>query len=587
MSEQFPGHEYRIDQNVDEPKVQVGQTAHAPWYSRVFVGSAYERNPMRTVAMVAVAVFALGSIGTYSVVSGDAIKSFSNAVFAAKVKAVTYTWNLAGYDGGGRGNAVAMDPNNSGSAALGGDVWGPHTTMNQGNLWTPRMSGLNGIGDVYVRAVAFSKKHPGTTYWGVGTLTGLGGSYNGFFGSETKGSFTMTKMSTTVGFASSQAAGSAGLTPRAVGRLIAVDYDTKSGTEYIYALTSRGLARSTNGGASFLILGLSSVPNMAWKAVDVAPDGSLYIADYGTRSSDTAVTGQQLWHVTNPRAASPTITDITASSKLPAPVNDFATINGSVWAASATGLYELVGSTWQPVGASFFGATPGLVISSIDGAGKTVYVGMGDAPSGDFIAKSTDGGTTWNFVTQAASIQSTVQGTTRTWWLAAHGLPSSYGVEQLAVDPNNPNFVISSGFRGAYATTDGGATWYPSDNGLDGSEVSHILVGASGQAWNDDTDWAQPTGAPWKTIATTDFYSSVQGSQTTVTFPTPALSRTVNGHTYALVKGRPYNITMDGRSVSTQYFQGALTNPTDIEISPEGYIYIAQFGGGVLVGTPH
>jgi hypothetical protein len=542
------------------------------------------------IATLLIYVFAAGqettSFGTTdfnnAMKSNTVVNGAGGVQLATAATAGTYTWNAAGYDGGGRGNAVAIDPNNPGHAGIAGDVWGTRLTANQGALWTPNMWGLNGIGDDYGRAVAFSKKNPGVSYWGMGTLSGYtSGGYTGFFGTSQPGGLQMTKTNTTIGFASSISSGG-GLTPRSVGRLIAVDYDQTSNTEYIYALTTGGLVRSTNGGTSFTTLGLTSVPNMAWKAVTVAPDGSLYVADYGTRSSDTAVTGQQEWHVTNPRGT-PTITAI---SGLSGPVNDFATINGVVWEASAAGINKLVGSTWQPVGASFFNVS-GLTISSIDGVGQTIYVGMGNAPSGDFIAKSTDGGATWKFVTGASAIKSTVLGTTRTWWLNGHGLPSSYGVEQLAVDPSNPNFVVSSGFRGAYVTQDGGNSWYPADNGLDGTEVSHVLAGTNGQAWNDDTDWAQPSGSPWHTISTTDHYTSVVGSQTSVTWPTPALSRTVGGHAYAVVKGRPYDITKDGKSIADDYYRSVMVNPTDIEISSDGYIYIGQFGGGVVVGTPH
>lgn len=45
------------------------------------------------------------------------------------------------------------------------------------------------------------------------------------------------------------------------------------------------------------------------------------------------------------------------------------------------------------------------------------------------------------------------------------------------------------------------------------------------------------------------------------------------------------DFTLDGVSIADDYFRGACVKATDIDVSDDGrYIYIAQFGGGVLVG---
>src|SRR5206468_1420128 len=117
----------------------------------------------------------------------------------------------------------------------------------QGDSWQPCLDGLSGIGQVYGRAVAASKKNPGVGYWGLGTLTGGGGG----FGITQPGSQQITRITTGAQFGTSQVGSPAGITPRAVGQLIVVDYDPATGIEYIYAAASAGVMRSTTGGQSW------------------------------------------------------------------------------------------------------------------------------------------------------------------------------------------------------------------------------------------------------------------------------------------------------------------------------------------------
>src|SRR3954453_23737846 len=151
----------------------------------------------------------------------------------------TYTWSKV-IDNGGRGNAICADPGQAGRVLGMGDVWGPHETLDGANSWLPRMEGASGIGSIYGRACAYSIKTPGLAYVGIGTLKGGGGYFGVVNG------WKLQLRSKAAGFGTSISV--AGVPPRPVGNLIAVDYDRASGVEYVYALTNAGLQPSTDGG---------------------------------------------------------------------------------------------------------------------------------------------------------------------------------------------------------------------------------------------------------------------------------------------------------------------------------------------------
>jgi hypothetical protein len=46
------------------------------------------------------------------------------------------------------------------------------------------------------------------------------------------------------------------------------------------------------------------------------------------------------------------------------------------------------------------------------------------------------------------------------------------------------------------------------------------------------------------------------------------------------------DITRDGRSIADALFRGAVVSPVDLAIASDGYIYVALYGGGILVGVP-
>ncbi|HXE60398.1 MAG TPA: glycosyl hydrolase [Gemmatimonadaceae bacterium] len=109
------------------------------------------------------------------------------------------------------------------------------------------------------------------------------------------------------------------------------------------------------------------------------------------------------------------------------------------------------GETWNPVTDKYFGGTIGAVAVSASNP-DIVYVGTGeydirgDVSHGDGMFKSTDAGKTWQFA----------------------GLPDSRQISRVRIDPRDPNIVYAAvlghvwapdSSRGIYKTTDGGAHW--------------------------------------------------------------------------------------------------------------------------------
>jgi hypothetical protein len=502
-----------------------------------------------------------------------------SAVVAAQA-APRYIWAKGAMDGGGYCNAIAADPLQAGRAAVAGDVWGEFATDSSGDNWYPTMTGAASIGDIYGRAVAFSRKVPGLRYYGIGVLKNAG-SHNGYLGAVAPGSLRLERRNTHVNFSTYLPTGCAGDVPRATGNLLAVDYDTATGIEYLYALTRQGLMRSTDAGATFTPLGLAAVaPAFAWSALCLCPDGSLLAASYRTGPSG----GSQVWRVANPRGAASISADIAA----PAVVEDMATIDGRVYAACGQfGLYRVDPTAgWTPIAPSVFS---GCHVSSVAGGRGVLWVGNGiGMPDHRYVARSVDAGRSFTWTTLPGNVGTTVWGTKRTWWLAG-SWPSmdkhSYSVSQLAVDAQNPLVCYSAGRSGVYATRDGGASWRAAVNGLDGSEIQQVQLGpVTGQAWAADTDWhGIQTANHWRSCQQTKNSAPSPRSHTTSLSRAGAAAPSV---VCQVVLSNPRQMLVGGVDVADDYFRSACITPTDLAVAADGYLYIGLGGGGVLVGRP-
>jgi hypothetical protein len=493
-------------------------------------------------------------------IAASALPSVASAATTSSASSTpTYTWQKM-IDNGGRANAICADPNDAGRMMGMGDVWGPHETLDEANTWLPRFQGANGIGDIYGRACAYSIKYPGTAYVGIGTLKGNGGYFGMING------WKLVKQSTAAQFGTNLASGAANQTPRPVGNLIQVDYDQTSGIEYIYALTNQGLQRSTDQGKTWTKI--AGLPASTWKALDLASDGSLYAASY----SADQTSGSQLFHITNPR----TTANSSPVSGAPAVVNDMTNVGSDVLIAGGVdGLYSVSGNTANKVNTSAFNGTN---LDTLASAGNIVVAATATHPKGtaECEARSTDGGLTW---TWQKTVNMTTLGTTRSYWLgsglAAYG-GNLFGASQIAIDPQNTNFVTIAGKGGFWATQDGGNTWYPAGNGAGGDEVSNIKFGPNNSIITNDVDW---TG-----IQTSNGFNTYTEDMNPGTFPAASLTRSVAGHTYS-VNVAADDITMDGQSIADDYAKATIATANDLQVAPDGTIYVALYGGGVLKGT--
>ncbi len=486
-----------------------------------------------------------------------------------------YQWRKGAMDGGGFCNAMATDPTTPGHVAAAGDVWGEFATNNGGDLWFPTMTGATSIGSIYGRAVAYSKQTPGLRYFGIGVLKNIDPT-QGYLGAVGPRSLTLQRRNDAIGFSTYMPDGSAHDVPRPVGNLIAVDFDTRAGREYLYILTRQGLVRTHDGGQTLHLLGLPPVqPHAAWAAVCVCPDGSLLVASF--RTSDTA--GSQVWRITNPRGTA-TVTPVLG---VPAVVEDIAVVDGVIYAACGPfGLYRVnLAGAWTQLSPGSF---RGCHLSSVTGHSGVLWAGNGIGMSDHrYIAKSTNAGRTFTWTTTPSHVSYGVLGTSRNWWLASswpgmsgHG----YSVSQLAVDPANANICYSAGRSGVVATRNGGATWQPAMNGLDGSEIHQVQAGPGpGEAWATDTDW--------KGIHTTDHWRTCEQVPDAGDIPrlhTASLVRVHNGVRYQVSLSNPRQMLVNGVDVGSDFFRAACVTPSDLAVSKDNRIYVGLYGGGVLVG---
>jgi hypothetical protein len=508
-----------------------------------------------------------------------------------------YQWVKGADSGSGFVHCCAADPTTPDRAALGGDVFGPHTTINRGDRWVPRMRGRTSVGTVDTVAEAWSRKRPGLLLVGIGTQSQ----------SRTAGSLsyidltaaapldrTPVELAGTRGVAGFGA--SADLLPqgntqiRAVGRRIVVDYDATSGTEYVYWISNAGFARAIDTGAGLTYdtaIGPTGV-NVAnaWSAMAMDDAGGCYFASYRTDADYTAQTGSgsQLYYIATPRTA----TDPgSALPGAPGVIEDLFWIDGLLWAACGPlGVWTFDGTSWAQVSASTFA---GIWITSVTGRGQTVFVGTENPPSGTAksIARSEDGGSTWTWVSQTG-VSPLKWGSNDTWWLMSDSNFTGYlggdafDVSLIELDYFDPNYVYVAGRSGVWMSRDGGDTWRPAVNGANGGEVHGTVVGPlAGDVAADNLDWDGWTSHDHaKTAVRNESQAPITGNG--------GGPVTVGGHTYLLDNSTaPPTITRDGVSIIDDYAAAASFNSSfaDIQVSSDGVVYIATFGG-VLVGYP-
>lgn len=489
-----------------------------------------------------------------------------------------WVWEMSGIHGGGTAQVIAADPKNARYATVGGDSWGVYNTVSAGNDWSPATKGIGIVnktdpdsGDFFFMGLAYSQKYPDRVY----ALNGkLGNNTSGGFGYVKGNAYTVVTRSVN-GAEDSLDCGDRTQRPRCTGNRVIVDFDVASSKEYIYIAqgSGKGVSRSTDDGKTWTTIGLQGVADLTGMALDPVDKNSIYVA--------TRTTGS--YKISSVRGAS-VVTKLTAS---PVRVEEMSSIGNSVYAAAATsGIYKLSsgGTVWTKLGGTTL--TNGTIWSAAGGNDNVIYVGGFNTQPGKTIAKSEDGGITWKWLPgDKANISNTPWGTNSPWWLGQAVSRVMFGCfdgctyesTSITVDKFNPNIVYSAGRSGVWKSENAGATWAPAVQHLGGTMHTNLAVASDGSISVDDVDWVN--------INTSDHFETVTKTDVAKDYGPAGLSTSHNGKAYNIALSVPRDITEDGISIADEYFRAAAVRPRDIAVSADGnYIYIALFGGGVLVG---
>jgi photosystem II stability/assembly factor-like uncharacterized protein len=192
-----------------------------------------------------------------------------------------------------------------------------------------------------------------------------------------------------------------------------------------------------------LSLGVS--PAVAQRATRPArvPPATQRVAPAAYAPADTSLWKGLEWRMLGP-AHTGRMTSVVGSSQRP---NEYyvATTGGGVWKTTDGG------HTWNPMTDNYFGGTVGSV-DVFKGNPDIVWAGGGETPirgnvsHGDGVWKSTDAGKTWQYM----------------------GLKETQYISRVVIHPTNPDIVYVGALghvfgpnseRGVYRTKDGGKTW--------------------------------------------------------------------------------------------------------------------------------
>jgi photosystem II stability/assembly factor-like uncharacterized protein len=164
--------------------------------------------------------------------------------------------------------------------------------------------------------------------------------------------------------------------------------------------------------------------------------GAVTTARLNAQEIDPSVFGDMRWRLIGPYRAG----RVTAVAGIPGnpAIYYFGTPGGGVWKTTDGG------TVWKPIFDAAHVASIGAIALAPSDT-NIIYVGTGEQTDGNGVYKSTDAGATWTNI----------------------GLAETHYINSVLVDPHSPNIVIvgamgdghASDNRGIYKTTDGGKTW--------------------------------------------------------------------------------------------------------------------------------
>lgn len=232
----------------------------------------------------------------------------------------------------------------------------------------------------------------------------------------------------------------------------------------LYATSSAGFHRSTDGGASWQIIN-DQIPNDA-RAIAVHPS-----------QPDRVFVATSAPGVLASTNAGATLTRLSSSIDFNASGQDLEySADGSVlYVSTGQQLYRTTdqGATWQPGG--MISATPGVLIGNlaVDPTDANRLYMAGLFGEGGF--QSADGGATWQAwsapngqiseiaIANSQPLRIWVASSTGTWFTDDRGATWTNALvaasTALAIDPNNPNIIYSGVNDGLQVSRDNGVTW--------------------------------------------------------------------------------------------------------------------------------
>lgn len=525
--------------------------------------------------------------------------------------------------GGGLATEVAVSPSVSKEAAAGGDSWGLYHTLDAGNLWLPAMkstphnpmTGENGT--FYYSGLAYSKD-PSKTHVVYGLLgrcvpdaVATGGGFVAVDGDTV----TLFKPASDEVPSGAEPHCERGQHPRPTGNRLVVDWKApvhgQPGTEYIYAAGGNGTGvwRSTKGGAKWtniardklkdpIITGMALVPGDSDKLVVTTRTSTIYVLS-GIRSAPS--NGAHVKPVDlSVRQSGLRFEEVTSTgSTLFA-----AARNAGVWTSSD-------GVSWKPTGP--LPATSDIVAVGGSADGSLLLAGCvqpnaeqpvkAAQPAGPCIFRSTDGGSSWQPVAQKPHLSFQEWGSGQTWW-HSRSSPSamingkSFVTSQIAVDKKG-HTVYVAGRAGVWKSENRGVDWQPAVVGLQGT--MHNAIAFDGRyVETDDVDFGCEKTPPADHFSVADHILVTSAKECTAIPPgTPECTK-VHAHplttridpqtTVTVVppdaKGNPAQFKVNKQVQKVpDWFEAQVIKPVGL-LYQDGWLYIAQCGGGVVLGHP-